>query len=134
MTRILRRILAPLAFAGTVAAVLLLLDGNLANRVTASVEEARSALAESPVAVRAGSSAAESSGYRMTGVAADLCSALTGTISGSWMLPRTRRVMRDNPFQVRVEGDRCRRGSSSHVLHFTAPQDAPPAPRAPSPG
>lgn len=129
-----RRALAPLAFAGGVAAVLLVLDGNLANRATAAVEEARSALAASPVAVGEGSPEVESSTYRMTGVAADLCSALTGTISGSWMLPRTRRAMRDSPFQVRVEGDRCRRGSSSHVLHFSSPQDAPPSPRAPSPG
>ncbi len=124
MPQDLRRILVPFAFLGGVAAVILMLDANLAGRATSTLEDARSALAARPT----GSFAAESSAYRITGVAADLCSALTGTVRGGWMLPRTRRVMRDNPFEVRVEGEgeRCRRGFSNHALHFTR-RDAPPA-------
>jgi len=115
MPQSLRRALVPVAFLGSVAFVILFLDWTLASRVAASVEEARSALVESVD----GSREAEFPAYRMTGVAADLCSALTGRVHGEWLLPRTRRVMRDNPFEVRVEGDRCRRGSSNHVLSFT---------------
>jgi len=123
----LRSRLAPLAFFGAVAAVILVLDANLASRVTSSLEEVRLALAE-PLGGTPAEPAVESTvelperenaAYRMTGVAADLCSALTGRGPGSWMLPRTRRAMRDSPFEVRVEGERCRRGSSSHALHFT---------------
>ena len=45
------------------------------------------------------------------------------------MLPRTRRVMRDKPFEVRVEGEGepCRRGFSNHALYFTRRPAAPTA-------
>jgi hypothetical protein len=121
MPQSLRRALVPVAFLGSVALVILVLDWNLASRVAASVEEARSALVESVDR----SQEAESTGYQVTGVPADLCRALTGRVHGGWMLPRTRRVIQDNPFEVRVEGDRCRRGSSNHALSFTIRPTAP---------
>jgi hypothetical protein len=111
MSQSLRTTLVSVAFTGSVAIVLLVLDWNLASRVIAAVEDARSYFETSPEV--------EPDAYRMTGVAADLCGALTGTIAGSWILPRTRGAMRQNPFDVHVEGNRCRRGRSNHALVFT---------------